>query len=129
MAADGHWSSIPSVIFVEILSYLKLTDRLNATSTCKRWRSCLFHPVLWRKVHFKLKKGGRRRAKHLASNCGRFVRDVTLEFDTSNPGDVQETLGMMRLLSRNVNLEKLTLKPTSCLLERPRWSDEHPSDV
>ena len=57
MAADTSWTKLPSILIVEIFNYLDLTDRLNASITCKQWRSCIFHPVLWPRVIFDVKSG------------------------------------------------------------------------
>ncbi len=122
MAAHNSWTTLPSLIIVEILSYLTLTDRLNASATCKRWRSCLFHPLLWRSLSFKVKYGSRRRSKHLADLCGRFVREAKLEFSSQDPTDVKECLRILEMFADNVNLEKLAIRPSSCQIE---WHSIH----
>ena len=63
--AEMPWSKLPSILIVEILSYIPLTDRLKASSCCKRWRACLYHPLLWKSIRIKIKYGSRRKAKHL----------------------------------------------------------------
>lgn len=119
------WGKLPSIIIVEILSYLSLTDRLNATTTCRRWRGCLFHPLLWRSITFKVKNGGRRRAKHLADMCGNFVREAVIIFNSRHSGDVRECLRILDFFGENTNLERLVLKPFSCRVE---WPDRETRD-
>ncbi len=119
MAAKTSWGHLPGLIIVEILSYLTLSDRLNVSATCKRWRNCLFHPLLWQSVSFKVKYGSRRRSKHLADMCGRFVREAKVDFSSIEPTDVRECLRILEMFSTNVNLEKLALRPSSCQVE---WS-------
>ncbi|XP_064618606.1 F-box only protein 33-like [Lineus longissimus] len=119
MAADTSWSTLPSLIIVEILSYLSLKDRLNAVSTCKRWRSCFWHPSLWTNLVFRLKNGSRSRSKYLAERCGRFVKTATVEFNSTSVWDVREFAKMLEILADNRNLEKLSIQPTSCHIEWP----------
>ena len=125
MAKDTVWSSLPSIIVVEILSYLTLSDRLSASATCKRWRSCLFLPSLWRSVSFKVKYGSRRRSKHLADMCGRFVREAKVDFSSEEPTDVRECLRILEMFSDNINLEKLAIRPSSCQVEWGRMHGEN----
>eukprot|EP00918_Siedleckia_nematoides_P097396 GHVU01213528.1.p1 GENE.GHVU01213528.1~~GHVU01213528.1.p1 ORF type:complete len:141 (+),score=10.82 GHVU01213528.1:127-549(+) len=126
MAAYSSWATLPSIIIVEILSYLSLSDKLSATSTCKRWRNCLFHPSLWRKVSFKVNNGNRKRTKHLADMCGKFVREVELQFRSQNASNVREFLRVLNILSENSNLKKLTIIPTSCQVA---WPEREPRDA
>ena len=119
MAAHTSWATLPSLIIIEILSYLSLTDRLNVSTACKRWRSCLFHPIMWRSISFKVKQGARRRTKHLADMCGRFVREAVVEFNSKLEGNVTESVRILDILSDNVKLEKLALRPNSCQIAWP----------
>ena len=124
--AEQSWEFLPSLITVEIFSYLPLTDRLNAATTCKRWRSYLFHPLLWRSINFKLKQGVRRRTKFLAESCGKFVTEAIVEFDSRNASNIREFYHIVNTLSRNTNLKKLALVPSSCRIE---WPESRPVNV
>ncbi|ELT88615.1 hypothetical protein CAPTEDRAFT_23856, partial [Capitella teleta] len=119
------WEQLPSTVFVQILSYLPLTDRLNATSVCRTWRGCLFQPCLWRSIDFSVNILGRKRAKLLSKMCARFVREVHLNFSASFYADVKETLKILRELTTNPNLERLTLRPSSCQLGWPEREANH----
>lgn len=124
--SSGLWNNLPSIIIVEILSFLKLKDRLNASSVCKAWRTNLFHPKLWRKVVFQLnscdntKSVNQHGARFLTKHCGRFVRDVVIQVNSSNPRDVQLCKEVLKVLTHNNNLRALSIKPLSSRLE---WTD------
>lgn len=124
MAAQFRWEQLPYGILVDIFTYLPLTDRLSATSVCKRWRSCLFEPVLWRNIDFSVNSHGRKRAKLLGRMCAKFVRGATLEFSSTSTVDVRESLKILKELSHNLNLNSLVLKPSSCRVE---WPEERES--
>lgn len=122
MDAHNSWESLPSIIIVEILSYLDLTDRLNATISCRRWRTCLFQAKLWQSVDFKLKYGKRKSSRFLSEICGRFVREATVEFTSQNVQDLKESVRLLEVFGRNSNIERLVLKPSSCLIA---WPERH----
>ncbi|XP_074649636.1 F-box only protein 33-like [Tubulanus polymorphus] len=127
MAADTSWASLPSIIIVEILSYLTLKDRLSAVSSCKRWRDCLWHPLLWPRITFKLSRDGssRSRSKHLAENCGRFIREANIDFSSKTSWDVKECAQLLGILAENRNLLKLSLKPSNCHIEWPERNTQN----
>ncbi|GIY56232.1 f-box only protein 33 [Caerostris extrusa] len=124
--SSGLWNNLPSIIIVEIFSFLKLRDRLNASSVCLAWRKNLFHPKLWRKVVFHLNScdnttvNPNNGARFLAKHCGRFVREVIVEVNSSNPTDVQQCKDILKVLTYNNNLRALSIKPLSSRLE---WTD------
>ncbi|CAL1285883.1 unnamed protein product [Larinioides sclopetarius] len=124
--SSGLWNNLPSIIIVEIFSFLSLRDRLNASSVCKAWRNNLFHPKLWRKVVFQLNSCDNKTvnqsngARFLAKHCGRFVREVIIEVNSSNPRDVQLCKEVLKVLTYNNNLRALSIKPLSSRLE---WTD------
>lgn len=128
--SSGLWNNLPSIIIVEIFSFLSLNDRLRASSVCKTWRNNLFHPKLWRKVVFQLNScdnmtvnqnndGARFLANHLCS----FVREVVVEFNSLNPKDVQLCKDILQGLTVNNNLRALSIKPRSSRLEVTGFKD------
>ncbi|KAL3866408.1 hypothetical protein ACJMK2_043709 [Sinanodonta woodiana] len=123
MAAGPSWSIMPSVPIVEIFSYLSQKDRLRASSSCKRWRSCLFHPSLWSGVVLNLSYSKRQRTRFLVERCGRFLREVVVCFNSNNPTEVRECLRILEVLSENKVIASLCLQPASCHLE---WTSEPP---
>lgn len=68
---------------------------------------------------FRVNSQSRRKAKHLAECCGKFVREAVVEFNSKHIGNVKECLRILKILSRNVNLEKFALRPLSCQVEWP----------
>ena len=121
MAAGPMWGSLPSIAILEILSYLSHEDRLKVSSVCKRWRSCLFHPSLWRKITFDMGYTKRQKSRFLADRCGRFVREAELSFNSHNTGEVRESSKILSVLCANKNLQYFSLQPSSCHIE---WPDQ-----
>lgn len=47
-SVNYSWNNLPSVVIYDVFQLLtNKQDLLNASSTCKNWRSCIFHPKLW----------------------------------------------------------------------------------
>ncbi|XP_023217047.1 F-box only protein 33-like [Centruroides sculpturatus] len=119
ICSSGGWSTLPSIIIIEILSLLPLKDRLNASRVCRSWRDCLFHPSLWRRVVFRVNScvDQNESCRFLVNNFGRFTRNVVIELNSLNPKDVRECKDILDVLTYNKNLERLSMKPNSCRLE------------
>ena len=128
MAAGQNWAEVPSVLIVEILSYLSLKDRIKASSVCKRWRSCLFHPSLWKRIVFKLDSRDREGAKFLAEKCGRFISHAVVKFNSHNISEVRECEKLLEIFSKNKNLQYFSLQPLSCHLECSETDPVHVTD-
>ena len=119
MAARPNWASLPNILIVDILSHLSYEDRLKASSSCKRWRNCLFHPLFWPTIRFRTSYSDRQRTKFLADRCGRFVREVLIKFNSHNHKEVRETSQILDVLCGNKNLTCFSLQPSSCHIEWP----------
>ncbi|XP_042879198.1 F-box only protein 33-like [Penaeus japonicus] len=112
-----HWNLLPSVILIEILSYLPLSDKISACSTCKAWRSALFHPSFWRKIElvFKSSDWSRlERSRFVASWGARKLRSCILQLETVNTSCLVEADHVLLKLTRNPQVEELILLPTHC---------------
>ncbi|XP_045216834.1 F-box only protein 33-like [Mercenaria mercenaria] len=117
----GHsWELMPSVIIVEILSYLALKDRLHASLVCRRWRSYLFQAKLWPKLSVCLRRNRRQKNKFLADVCGRFVRECAIYFDPHDGEELKDCYKILQILCDNKNLQVLQLQPRSCHIE---WTE------
>lgn len=118
--SNATWAFLPSILVVDILSYLSLEDRIRASTVCKRWRCCLFHPSLWPRLVLELGSAvRRRRSKFLAARCGRFVRQTEIVFDSHNINQVRDCLKLLHVVATNKNTQCFTLRPSGCQIEWP----------
>lgn len=46
------WSRLPDDVLVQILSYLPMKDRFNASLTCRAWTEAFDAPLLWQHITF-----------------------------------------------------------------------------
>lgn len=44
----ADWENLPTVILLQILSYLSKRDLMTASSVCHRWYVATGHPYLWK---------------------------------------------------------------------------------
>ncbi|XP_023288899.1 F-box/LRR-repeat protein 3, partial [Orussus abietinus] len=111
------WGNLPSVILLEVFSYLPHESRIAASQVCKNWRYALFHPTFWKKITFTLKDEDNISWARFLANCfGLSVREATIRCDS--PGRcVGEALWILKKLSSNTHLRKLFLEPSSCAFE------------
>ncbi|XP_059557508.1 F-box only protein 33-like [Myotis daubentonii] len=74
--------SLPSELIAHIFSFLPAPDRLRASASCSHWRECLFHPALWPQLRICLQvsQAEQPRLEFLMRKCGRFVRELHVEF-------------------------------------------------
>ena len=127
--ANEDWSSLPSIIIVDILSYLDLSEKLRVSTVCRRWRSCIFHPSLWKDQALKLKIGTRKKNGNLTDVCSKFVQEVTIEFQTRNAFMMRDFVSYLESISGNPNLQSFVLKPLSFHVEWPERMGEDPREV
>ncbi|XP_077988918.1 F-box only protein 33-like [Glandiceps talaboti] len=110
VSSTVDWSRLPSVIIVEILTTLPPKDRINASATCSRWRQCLFHPSMWRKLQLSVTNEREcDKANFLSTRCGNFARNFSLEWSDDSE-ESKSALAVLQRLTRNRNLTKLCLQ-------------------
>lgn len=117
MAAGGDWASLPSVVLEDIFSKLSPIDRIRASSTCHKWREYLFLPQFWPVITFNLNYKGRPRSRFFSSKCAKFVKEVTIEFNSTRSSQVCDCTRLLEVLSRNGQLECLSLRPSNCYFD------------
>lgn len=116
---SGNWNNLPNVVLDQIFSYLSWSDKIKASSTCKRWRSGLYHPSLWKKLLFSLKdlnQAKAEKAQYFIQAFGRLVRSVNITFDSLDCSSSSLADELLCTLRENSRLKKLTLVPSHGVL-------------
>lgn len=128
MAADGSsWNNLPSVILIEVFSYLPQEDKIRASSTCKHWRYALYHPSFWQTIHFKAKtkdQNSLSRTRFLTDCFAKKLRNAMVCFDSMDPLCVQEATRVLQKICDNDHLRRLMLMPSHSRFECPGRIDE-----
>lgn len=113
------WNDIPNVVLDQIFAYLSWPDKVNASSTCKRWRCGLYHPCFWKSISFSLitmNKDKEEKAKYFMHAFGKIVKYVDIIFDSLDPMSSVITDELLNILGDNTQLSRLMLIPNHCAL-------------
>ena len=121
-----HWNLLPSVILIEILSYLPLSDRISACSTCKAWRYALFHPSFWRRIELVFRScdwSRLERSRFVASWGVRKLRSCVIHFETVNTNCLVEVDHVLLKITRNPQVSNFHPRNTliCVLLHHSPW--------
>ena len=120
MATENTWTNLPNLLIVEVFTYLTLTELLRASSICRRYRECLYHPRLWTTINFKVTLHGIDSCHHLTKCCGLFVNNIIINIEAHNTWCINEGLKLMKALSENHRICTLKFVPSSCQFV---WTD------
>ncbi|XP_057331551.1 F-box only protein 33 [Microplitis mediator] len=113
-----YWNTLPSVIMLEIFSYLEHKDRINASMVCKNWRQALFHPAFWKDITFVLDDTKNSLWSSYLGDCfGLSVQNATVRCQI--PHCSLELEKLLRNLCENRNLRRLFVEPSTSTFE---WS-------
>lgn len=112
-----NWNALPSLALHQIFTYLSTKSRIAASSTCKHWRTALYHPLFWHNLTLDISPRDSSyiariepKVKHANMHLVTLVRNIHLTFDSCNikcvelASSVIETLLNNQLL-RNIDIE------------------------
>lgn len=115
-----YWNSLPSVILLEVFSYLTPQDTIRASSCCRQWRTAFYHSTSpWETLHFKISSSNSdtiERSHFLADNMSKKLRNTTISFDSSDTISVMETAKLIQQFQLNPHIRKFSLNPSHCRL-------------
>lgn len=113
----ANWNILPSLALHKVFTYLTPNSRIAASSTCKHWRTVLYHPLFWRSLTLDISPRNSSyitriepKVKHANEHLVTLVRNIHLIFDLSNiecvelASSVIETL-LENKLVRNIDIE------------------------
>lgn len=109
----GDFAQLPTVCLAKVFSYLSVSDRLNASSSCKQWRCVLFAtPCLWRHVELNVFLLSRswsdvKSAQFKATNLLKYVERVVFKYD---PSDLRLVEKLVEVLSDGLRFGMTNLK-------------------
>lgn len=118
------WKQIPTVVLVKIYFFLPLQQRLNASSTCKRWRQAVFSPHLWPTMSFdcSLKKQLLFRTQLFA----RTLRHTVLHLNCHSPSALRNGLRVLESLKSNDRIQSFALSPSH---NNVCWTEDAPNNL
>ena len=121
MAGLSHWAELPDVVITHIFKSLSHLDKLAASSSCQKWRACLFQKDFWAQASIELNCKDRKRSRFFATQCGRFVCSAIVKFNSRSSSEATLCLEILQSLSFNRNLRVLSVQPSNSCLNLPKY--------
>ena len=116
MASD--LANLPTFVLAEILSYFNLTERLQISSVCKKFRETIWFLQFWKDVSLNCVIDSK--THHQLSRVAfRFTSKLSLRLNPNSCFSVQEFLNVLKIISANRQLQCLLLKPSTFRVEWP----------
>ncbi|XP_074042008.1 uncharacterized protein [Leptinotarsa decemlineata] len=105
------WAELPHVVLTKIFSLLDRKDGLNASATCRHWRSNYFQPRLWEYLEIRFTPDKLDSARFLSGTLGRTIKNVSVFLNTSSEYCLKECIKFLQHLAVNNNLRSLNIIP------------------
>lgn len=118
-SSDPDWNTVPKVILYEVFKHLPVRDKLNASSSCKHWRSIIFSPALWHTMDFIVlseNEHNKDRVKFYKTTFGKRVACANVYFNSLNRGCLSATNKLLGGFKNSQHLKQLMLHPSHCSL-------------
>ena len=101
------WSRLPDDVLVQILSYLPMKDRFNASLTCRAWTEAFDAPLLWQHVTFWFFLPSHRKTISGINKHGKYFKRVYIGCNQSIKENRENACAVLEKLS-TINRRKLT---------------------
>ncbi|XP_026805463.1 F-box only protein 33 [Rhopalosiphum maidis] len=127
------WNSLPSLALHQVFTHLSPESRVAASSTCKHWRTALYHPQFWHSLVLDISSAGtsyaevKSKVKHANKNLVTLVRDIHLAFDSRSTQCFELASSVIKALMGNELLRNVDIELNHCELSKDeifqyRWS-------
>ncbi|XP_025419721.1 F-box only protein 33 isoform X2 [Sipha flava] len=115
-----NWNDLPSLALHQVFTYLSPKSRVSASSTCKHWRTALYHPLFWHSLYLDISLSGssftevKSKVKHTNKNLATLVRDFHLTFDSRSTQCFELASTVIKALMDNQLLRNIDIKLGHC---------------
>lgn len=118
------WNALPSLALHQIFTYLLPESRVAASSTCKHWRTALYHPLFWHTLSLDISSTRnsysdvKSKVKHANKNLVTLVRDFRLTFDSRSTQCFELASSVIRALLDNQLLRNIDIELSHCEISK-----------
>ncbi|VVC32840.1 F-box domain,Leucine-rich repeat domain, L domain-like [Cinara cedri] len=118
------WNALPSLALHQIFTYLLPESRVAASSTCKHWRTALYHPLFWHRLSLDISSTRnsfadvKSKVKHANKNLVTLVRDFRLIFDSRSSQCFELASSVIRALLDNQLLKNIDIELSHCEISK-----------
>lgn len=119
-----NWNALPSLALHQVFTYLSPESRVSASSTCKHWRTALYHPLFWHSLDLDISLSGssfaevKSKVKHTNKNLVTLVRDFHLTFDSRSTQCFELASTVVKALMDNQLLKNVDIKFGHCEISK-----------
>jgi len=119
-----NWNSLPSLALHQVFTHLSPESRVAASSTCKHWRTALYHPQFWHSLVLDISSAGtsyaevKSKVKHANKNLVTLVRDIHLAFDSRSTQCFELASSVVKALMGNQLLRNVDIELNHCELSK-----------
>lgn len=114
------WNTLPSLALHQVFMYLSPKSRVAASSTCKHWRTALYHPLFWKSLELDVSPNGsscsdvEAKVKHANKHLVTLVRSIHLTFDSCSTQCLEMALSVIKTLLHNRLLKNIKIELNHC---------------
>lgn len=119
-----NWNALPSLTLHKVFTYLSPESRVAASSTCKHWRTVLYHPLFWNSLALDISSTGnsladiKSKVKHANKNLVTLVRNIHLTFDSRSTQCFELASSVIKALMENELLKNVDIGLNNCELSK-----------
>lgn len=120
----ADWNSLPSLALHQVFLYLPPESRVAASSTCKHWRTVLYHPLFWPRLTVDIPSSSsayadaKSKVKYVNENAITLVQNVWLTFDSRSKKCVELASSVLKALLANELLRNVDVELNPCELSK-----------
>ncbi|XP_019890729.1 F-box only protein 33 [Musca domestica] len=117
--SSAEWGELPSLVLGQIYEYLEPRDRLNASQSCKHWRSVLFQKRFFTNFKLKLNIDNDRQCKFFRHTLYNLTSELIIIFDFINVFHIEKIRRILYRIARCDNLQGLRFQTNNVGLTPP----------
>lgn len=110
------WNNLPSLTLHQVFTYLPPESRVAASSTCKHWRTALYHPLFWRSLALDISSTEssysdvKSKVEHANEHLVTLVHNFRLTFDARSTQCFKLASSVIKTLLDNQLLKNVEIK-------------------
>lgn len=116
------WNVLPSLVLHQVFTYLSTKSRVTASSTCKHWRTALYHPQFWHSLALDISSNRnsytdvKSKVKYANEHLVLLVRNIHLTLDFRSNLCFELASSVIKTLLNNQLLRNVDIELSHCEL-------------
>lgn len=107
MELNVDWSSLPTDVVMQVMSYLPPRDRNHASRVCHAWHEAFEHPALWQSFDFWFFLPAHEQSLECARKYGKYMKRIFIGVNQMLKHNRENACALLEVLSR-IGRRKIT---------------------